>query len=169
MRDATSIGRVALLHPAIRQEVAELIDKAEANLPSNSKVRIVQGLRTKDEQDALYAQGRTKPGHIVTNARFGQSYHCYGLAIDFAIMYDKDNNGSFEVLSWDTNYDFDKDGVSDWQEVVKVFKEAGYTWGGNFNSIKDNPHLEKTFGYNWRVLLQRYNAKDFIEGEYVRL
>mgnify|MGYP006053741235 CR=1 FL=1 len=32
-------------------------------------------LRTNEEQDALYALGRTKPGSVVTNARAGQSSH----------------------------------------------------------------------------------------------
>lgn len=167
MRDAISISRVALLHPKVRDEVSKLIDKIESGFPDNVKVRIVQGLRTKEDQDALYAQGRTKPGPIVTKAKFGQSYHCFGLAFDFAIMYDKDKNGSFEVLSWDTNYDFDKDGVKDWQEVVKPFKDAGWTWGGDFNSIQDDPHLEKTFGYGWRELLAKWNNKEVDAKGYV--
>lgn len=157
MKDAVSIARVAALHPKVRDEVAALIVTIESNLPANAKIRVVQGLRTKEEQDALYAQGRTKAGHIVTNAKFGQSFHCFGLAIDFAIMYDKDNNGSFETLSWDVNYDFDKDGAKDWQEVVRPFEAAGWTWGGRFKSIQDDPHLEKTFGYGWRQLLSLYN------------
>jgi peptidoglycan LD-endopeptidase CwlK len=33
--------------------------------------------RSSIEQDALYAQGRTKPGKIVTNAKGGQSEHNY--------------------------------------------------------------------------------------------
>lgn len=171
MKDAISMSRANALHPKIRQEVIDIITSIESDkLPDNAKIRIVQGIRTKGEQDALYAQGRTKPGSIVTNAKFGQSYHCFGLAIDFAIMYDKDNNGSFETLSWDENYDFDKDGVKDWQEVVQAFKFLGWTWGGDFHSIKDNPHLEKTFGINWREMLQRYQSKIFIEGtEYILL
>lgn len=43
---------------------------------------VTDGYRSNAEQDALYAQGRTKPGKIVTNARGGQSFHNYGLAID---------------------------------------------------------------------------------------
>lgn len=139
MRDAISVNRVALLHPAVRDEVAAIIDTVEAQWPANMKIRVVQGLRTIDEQNALYAQGRTKPGHIVTNAKGGRSFHNFGLAIDFAIMYDKDNNGSFEVLSWDLNYDFDKDGYSDWQEVVQAFKAKGWAWGvmGEWLKVKD--------------------------------
>jgi peptidoglycan L-alanyl-D-glutamate endopeptidase CwlK len=162
MRDANSIQKVKLLHPKVRDEVSMLITKIEDGFPETVKIRIVQGLRTIDEQNALYAQGRTKPGAIVTNAKGGSSYHNYGLAIDFAIMYDKDGNGSFETLSWDLSYDFDKDGIKDWQEVVKAFKDAGWKWGGDWTSIKDNPHLEKTFDHNWKELLEKYKSKDFI-------
>ncbi len=164
MRDAVSVGRVALLHPKLRDEIASIIDVIEAKWQPNMKVRIVQGLRTIDEQNALYAQGRTKEGQIVTNAKGGSSYHNYGLAIDFAIMYDKDNNGTFEALSWDVNYDFDKNGVSDWQEVVQPFKAAGYEWGGDWKSIKDDPHLQKTFGHKWQDLLADYKAGKFVDG-----
>ena len=163
MRDVVSIERANKLHPAIRQEVIDTITKIEnESFPSTIRIRIVQGLRTIEEQNELYAQGRTRPGSIVTNAKGGSSYHNYGLAFDFVIMYDKDNNGSYEAVSWDVNYDFDKDGVKDWQEVVKAFKTLGYTWGGDFKSIVDSPHIEKTFSHNWRDLLEKYNSKDFI-------
>lgn len=170
MRDKISIPRVEKLHPKIRNEVKELIEKAESKFPATVAVRIVQGLRTFTEQDALYAQGRTKPGPRVTNSKAGQSYHNFGLAIDFALLYDKDGNGTYETLSWDLMKDFDKDGIADWMEVVDVFEDAGYTWGGRFNSFKDNPHLEKHFGVHWKELLKRHNARDFIEQvEYVRV
>jgi len=163
MRDSISIPRIELLHPAIRDEVKKLIGVAELWLPQTA-IRIVQGLRTFAEQDALYAQGRTKPGNRVTNSKAGQSYHNYGLAIDFALLYDKDNNGTFESLSWDTLKDFDKDGEADWMEVVDIFEDANYTWGGRFHSIQDNPHLEKTFGINWKQMLIRYEQKNFVPG-----
>lgn len=169
MRDKVSIDRVNALHPAIRDEVRNLIIIAEDKLP-HTAIRIVQGLRTFAEQDALYAQGRTKKGPKVTNSKGGQSFHNYGLAIDFALLYDKDRNGTFEALSWETLKDMDMDGEADWMEVVEIFEEAGYTWGGRFKSIKDDPHFEKTFGYNWKALLQLHEQKKFIPGTtYVRI
>ena len=165
MRDTISIQRVALLHPTRREEVKAIIDKAEANFPANMAIRIVQGLRTFPEQDALYQQ-RPK----VTNAKGGQSLHNYGLAIDFAIMHDKDNNGFFEELSWNTVLDFDKDGKIDWQEVVTEFEKAGWEWGGKWRTFKDYPHCQKTGGYTWKQLLLKYKAGDFIPGtSYVNL
>jgi peptidoglycan L-alanyl-D-glutamate endopeptidase CwlK len=169
MRDKISEQRAKLLHPKVRDEVKQLIENAEAGLPANMAVRIVQGLRTIDEQNALYAQGRTKPGNIVTNAKGGSSFHNYGLAIDFAILTDKDGNGSFEDLSWDIKRDNDKDGTADWLEVVKVFEAAGWSWGGKWSSIKDYPHLEKTFGLTWRQLFDRHSKKQFLINEYVTL
>lgn len=170
MKDAISEQRVAQLHPNIRPEVKRLIEQAEATLGQYTAIRIVQGLRTFAEQDTLYAQGRTKPGNIVTNARGGASNHNYGIAIDFAILYDKDKNGSFETLSWDLLADSDHDGERDWMEVVRIFEQANYIWGGSFHSIKDNPHLEKNIGLGWRQLQAKYNARDFILGTtYVNL
>lgn len=162
MKDSLSISRVRLLHPKIRDEVAELIGKIEINNPAFS-IRIVQSLRTIEEQNELWAQGRTKPGNVVTKAKGGSSYHNYGLAFDFAILY----SGK---ISWDLDADIDHDGKADWMEVVDTFKTNGYTWGGDFHSIPDAPHLEKNFGHNWRDLLIKYNKKDFIPGtQYVNI
>lgn len=170
MRDKVSIPRIEALHPKIRTTVKSLIEAAEDKLGPMAAIRIVQGLRTFSEQDALYAQGRTKPGNRVTNSKGGQSYHNYGLAIDFAILYDKDGNGTFETMSWDTKLDADHDGEADWMEVVDIFEGAGFTWGGRFHSIVDNPHFEMTFGANWRTMLFMYNNKQFLEGtQYVRV
>lgn len=164
MRDKVSYQRAQLLHPAVREEVINLIDQAEKQLPAGIAIRIVQGLRTIAEQNELYAQGRTKPGNIVTNAKGGSSYHNYGLAIDFAILVDKDGNGTYDELSWDIKKDNDKDGVADWLEVVKVFEAAGWEWGGKWSSIKDMPHMQKTFGLKWQELYYRYEKKQFIDG-----
>lgn len=172
MRDTASVSKVELLHPAIRDEVKTLIDKAEDQLPKNMGIRIAQGLRTIEEQDALYAQGRTKPGSIVTKAKGGQSYHNFGLAIDFCLVIDTNGDGKFDVVSWNTGADTDKDGVPDWNEVVKVFTDAGYEWGGAWSTIKDAPHLQKRFGHpqNPSDLLEKYKKGDFITGtRYVTL
>lgn len=170
MRDKISLQRAQQLHPAVREEVIRLITEIETGFPPNIAVRIVQGLRTIEEQNALYAQGRTKSGNIVTNARGGSSFHNYGLAIDFAILIDKDGNGTYDEMSWDIKKDNDKDGVADWLEVVKVFEAAGWEWGGRWSSIKDYPHVQKTFGYRWQLLLTKHNAKEFITGtNYVRI
>lgn len=78
--DSVTQKRIQLLHPKLRDEVTFLVNQANAQLTKHSEVRIVQALRTIEEQNELYAQGRTKAGKKVTNAKGGQSYHNYGLA-----------------------------------------------------------------------------------------
>jgi len=81
----------------------------------------------------------------VTNAKGGQSIHNYGLAFDIVILFDLDGNGTFETASWKQDKYF--------KLVVNFFKSKGYTWGGDWNSFKDNPHFQKDFGYTWRTLI----------------
>lgn len=163
MRDAISIPRINLLHPAIRNEVLQTIGEIESGWPVNVAIRIVEGLRTIQQQNDLYAQGRTKPGKIVTKAKGGSSFHNYGIAFDFALLYDKDGNGSYETLVWDENNPH-------WKQVVKAFEIKAWFWGGNFSTIHDAPHLEKTFGNTWQECLAKHKAKDFVAGtEYIKL
>lgn len=172
MRDKYSPERVAQLHPKVRVEVAALIDKIEAGLPKHLAIRIVEHFRSIEYQNELYAKGRTKPGSIVTNAKGGSSYHNYGLAVDFAILVDKDGNGTYDELSWDIKKDNDKDGTADWLEAVKIFEAAGWEWGGKWSSIKDYPHVQKTFGKSVQQLLAMYNAgQTFVDNghKYVKL
>ena len=158
MVDKVSEEKIKTLHPILRDEIRVLIDKINTcTLTGVAKVRIAQGLRTFAEQDALYAQGRTKPGKIVTKAKGGQSIHNYGLAIDIVLII----NG--KEASWDTKKDFDKDQQSDWMEVVTEFKKAGWIWGGDWSTFKDMPHFEKTKGLTLKQIQEKYNKKDFIK------
>lgn len=151
MKDQTSIQRIAQLHPDVREGFQNFITDAENAL--NITIRIVQGLRTFAEQDALYAQGRTKPGNIVTYSPAGTSYHNYGLAVDVVPI---DETGK---MNW--NYDFKK--------LVPFAEKYGITWGGNFPH-PDLDHFENKKGFNWRDLLHKRQINDFILGtDYVIL
>ncbi len=150
MRDATSIARLNLLHPKARPIFQHFIEQCETAY--NVTIRIVQGLRTFAEQDALYAQGRTKPGKIITFAKGGQTYHCYGAAVDLLIIENGKGN-------W--NFDYTR---------LLHFMPAGMVWGGSFSNLKDLDHFELKFGLNWRDMLAKYNAKDFIQGtQYINI
>lgn len=148
--DAITIERIKLAHPKVRSELQGLYQKANNVLGKNVRLRFAHVYRSPAEQDALFKQ-RPK----VTNAKAWQSIHNYGLAFDIVLLIDKDNNGTFETATWDTLKDFDGDKVADWMEVVKVFKDAGWEWGGDWNNFKDAPHFQKDFGFNWQVLKQR--------------
>jgi peptidoglycan L-alanyl-D-glutamate endopeptidase CwlK len=147
MKDKLTLERISYLHPKLREEAIDIYDEVVLALTGKAICRFSFTFRTFAEQDALYAQGRNKPGRIVTNAKGGQSYHNYGLAIDIALLIDKDGNGTHETASWDIKTDFDKDGKSDWQEIVAIFKRYGWSWGGDWKFL-DTPHFQKTFGYS---------------------
>lgn len=165
MIDTPTINRINALHPKIRSEVKEIVSYINTHiLTGKAKVRIAQGTRTWAEQAALYAQGRTKPGKIVTNAKAGESIHNYGLAIDIVLMVDTDGNGTFETASWDTVKDWDGDKKSDWIEVVNYFKSKNWVWGGDWKSFKDMPHFEKTFGKSLRDLQTLHTNKKWVSG-----
>ena len=117
---------INLLHPRLRKIVPQIIAECKAQgLP----VLVTQTMRTKAEQDALYAQGRTKPGNIVTNAWYPNSAHCWGVAFDFC----RNIKGR--------EYD-DSDGF--FARVAAIAKPYGLTWGGDWKNFVDRPHLELT-------------------------
>ena len=142
MFDEKTIERIELMHPSIREQLKKDYLEINNNLPKGVRLRFTQTLRTNAEQDELYAQGRTKKGSKVTNAKGGQSIHNYGLAFDIVILLDKDNNGSFESVSWEVD--------KYWFRVVNFFKLRCWTWGGDFKSLYDAPHFEYTQGKNWK-------------------
>ena len=116
----------------------ELVEKAAAK---GIRIIITDGFRSIEEQDELYAQGRTKPGKIVTNRKGGESYHNYGLAVDFAIKL-----SSGRVL-WDLKYDGNKNGRPDWFEVAELAKELGFTWGGDWEKFTDSSSANRIWPY----------------------
>lgn len=157
--DKITAQRIALLHPKLRDEVTQIIKEIDAKVSTpNSFVRITQGLRTFEEQDALFNQ---RPR--VTKARGGESIHCYGLAIDICFIVDG-------KPTWETKKDWNKNHQSDWMEVVQIFKAHGFVWGGDWKTFVDMPHFDKSFGYTWKQLLVKYKKGDFIAGtKYVNI
>ena len=74
-----SSNSIKSLNPRVAVLAQKFLDLTIAN---NLDVRITNAFRSWDEQDRLYAQGRTLPGSLVTNAQGGDSYHNWGLAFD---------------------------------------------------------------------------------------
>lgn len=153
--DQVTKDRINKLHPMVREEVIQIIKECDEALTGRAKVRITQGLRTFEEQNKLYAIGRTISGKKITNAKGGQSIHNYGLAVDICLMIDG------TTASWDTAKDWDGDKIADWDECVKIFARYGWDWGGNWKTFKDLPHFEKkaiptqkgSVKTSWRMLM----------------
>jgi peptidoglycan L-alanyl-D-glutamate endopeptidase CwlK len=140
-KDPITLKRIDLLHPDERSRAHAMYDEICLALSGRAICRFTHTLRTDKEQEALFAQGRTTPGKIVTWARGGESYHNYGLAFDIALIIDG------KTASWDTIKDFDGDRVADWMEVVAIAKKYGWEWGGDWPRKKrDMPHFQKRRG-----------------------
>jgi len=159
--DKLSLNRIKMLHPKLRQEVEQIYrELVKQRIP----VRITDTLRTFKEQEALYAIGRTKPGSIVTKAKPGQSYHNYGLALDFCLL---TNDG--REATWNRAADLNLNQKADWDEVVALFKHYGWEWGGEWASFKDYPHLQKTFGFSTAKLLDMHSNANVDSEGYVKI
>jgi peptidoglycan L-alanyl-D-glutamate endopeptidase CwlK len=131
------------VNPIVAVKRDQLIQRAAQK---GINIVITDDFRSAEEQDKLYARGRTAEGTIVTHVEGGESYHNYGLAIDFALLL-KDG-----TVVWDLKRDDNKNGKSDWMEVVTIGKELGFEWGGDWYGFKDYPHLEMDFGLSIREL-----------------
>lgn len=92
---------------------------------------VVHTHRTYAEQDALFEQGRSEPGRIVTNARGGESWHNFRRAIDVAF---EDHMGD---PKWD---DLTDDEIDDWELLGLMGKKIGLVWGGDW-AIGDYGHF----------------------------
>lgn len=94
--------------------------------------------RDNECQDALYAQGRTKPGRIVTKAKAGQSFHNYRCAFDVVPVV----NGK---PVWD-------EADSAWATIGRLGTQIGLEWAGNWTTFKETPHFQYTGGKTLKQL-----------------
>lgn len=157
--DEITLQRIKLAHPKIRVQLLQDYKDANNLLGKGCRLRFSHVYRSPKEQHEIFLK-RPK----VTNADVWQSIHNYGLAFDVVLLYDKDNNGTFEAVSWDTKFDGDKDGISDWLEITKLFTSRGYTNGFISNGKKwDLPHFQKDFGYKWKALKNMIDAENVIK------
>ena len=129
-QDRLTEGNIYNLHPQVLSLVKRLI------LECGESLTIVSTLRTFKEQERLYAQGRTTAGAIVTNARAGESYHCYGLSLDFRF----ENDPLFNAPYWR------------WKKIGELWESYGGIWGGRFDGLNDLGHLEWHPNFLWEDL-----------------
>ena len=127
--DPRSARNLDTLEPQTRRLVTELLRRC---LADGMTFKVTSGTRTFSEQDALYAQGRTKAGDIVTNAKAGSSWHNYALAADLTLF---DPSGKKPI--WD-GIEYDRMG--------RIAKELGLEWGGDWKRFKDRPHVQRNIG-----------------------
>ena len=122
--DSRSAGNIATLRKDAQAKAREWLLKC---LEAGINVKIICGNRTYQEQDALYAQGRSKAGTKVTNAPAGYSWHNFGVGWDFVV--------------------FDANGQPQWESPLmercgKIAESLGLEWGGHWTGFQDTPHIQ---------------------------
>jgi len=129
------------LHPKVKELAEKHIAKCKE---AGIDLLVYCTYRSIKEQDALYAQGRTKPGKKITNARGGQSMHNFRVAYDCGPVV----NGK---IDWNNTKLFVK--------IGEIGELLGLEWGGCFKSIVDLPHFQYTQGLS---------LKDFQAGKTIK-
>ena len=156
MKDPKNQVKIDKLHPKARAIFTAFINELENEF--DLVVHVVSGYRSFAEQQAIYNQGRSKPGKVISWAKPGSSWHNYGLAID--------------VCPWLPDHS-DLDWTYDFSEWADIAVKHGLTWGGgpDFPKDKKDPdHFEFKAGHTIKQLLQKHIAGDFIPGtEYVNI
>lgn len=127
----TAISKLEGVHPKLGEKITRILyATAELGFP----MVVTAGVRTTEQQQALYAQGRTAPGAIVTNTdgvRTRSNHQAkadgFGYAVDCAFLVDG-------KPSWDEAHP--------WALYGAMVKASGLTWGGEWVRIVDRPHAE---------------------------
>lgn len=120
-----------LLEP-VRKRAEELLYLCKKN---DIDLLIYCTYRDLDAQATIYAQGRTKPGAIVTYARPGDSWHNWQRAFDCVPL--RAGRPVWSTRGNDKNL---------WSKVGELGVVAGLEWGGNWTRHPDYPHFQDKTG-----------------------
>jgi peptidoglycan L-alanyl-D-glutamate endopeptidase CwlK len=122
------------LHPKVKELALRLLEEARRQ---GLNAKVIDTFRSPERQDYLYAQGRTRAGNIVTNARGKDmcSYHNWRLAFDcIQNMPGKEYDAAFLA------------------KLGRIGQSIGLEWGGSWITFKDAPHFQYTFGLSIKDL-----------------
>ncbi|MGI8316699.1 peptidoglycan-binding protein [Halobacillus mangrovi] len=144
-----SVNNMGAVEDRVAEKAAQLISIAYME---GIFVQISSGYRSLEEQARLYGKGRPsyrwngknygRSGSIVTYAKPGESIHNKGRAIDFFLV---TKDGQTALWKVDKN----------WHRVGAIGKSLGFTWGGDWKSFKDYPHLELAHDSSSSAVLKR--------------
>lgn len=127
VRDPEHLERLTGVHPALVTAVQTVV----LRFP----MFVVQGVRTAEQQQRLWRQGRSTPGPVVTNCdgfhtRSNHQPHADGLgyAVDLAFLPTDELPDPFDLRH-------------PWQAYGLLGESLGLIWGGRFK-LRDYDHLE---------------------------
>jgi hypothetical protein len=140
---------IATLNVGFQKQVRGWVNEM---VTSRIEPLIYCGMRSMEEQSALYQKGRTDGSKkIVTKARPGESYHNYGLAFDWVPLKRTAKNADLWVANWD-----DETAFRLGEHVGLSFGLAGISW--------ETGHLQSSKYKSWRDIprnsVEQVKAKD---------
>ena len=150
--DTRSAENLQTLLLAVRPVFSQLVlagKKIAAKYGCDYKA--IGGTRTYAEQAALYAQGRTKPGNVVTRAKPGFSNHNFGIAIDNGVFRGNEYLDSSEPATAEKIHRE----LSEW---AKKNMPGEIEWGGDWRSFPDTPHFQFKTGLTLAQMRARVAA-----------
>lgn len=124
MLSSISLARLGEVHPALRKRILQL----DEMIPSVN-LQISQGLRSWAQQNALYAQGRTSPGAIVTDVPAGYSAHNFGYAVDVVPE---------DIIPGQPDWNVTHPA---WVKILMTAPSCGLAEGAAWRTFPDDPHL----------------------------
>ena len=130
--DSVSEARLQSVYPPLADRVRRM---AVMLALEGIDIRVVQAFRTTAEQQALYEQGRSHEGKIVTNCQGGHSYHNFGLAVDCC----PSTHGPGEPFDADWHAEHPQ-----WKRMVAIGQSLGLDSGATWRTFKDFPHFQLT-------------------------
>ena len=143
--DERSLKNILTLHKKVQSIFTNWINECKILAKAYGyEYKAISGNRSWDEQAKLYAQGRTSPGKIITNAKPGYSNHNFGIAVDMGVF----KNGKY----LDEN---NPDEAESFHRIAaKTAEKYNIEWGGNWKTFKDYPHFEYKTGKTLSQLRQ---------------
>lgn len=116
------------LNPKAKLACEYLLKACEA---AGLKVIVTETLRTTERQQYLYAQGRTRPGNIVTNCDGvkNKSIHQFGNA--------------FDVCQNIRGKEYEDAVIA---QIGPLGQKIGLEWGGSWKGFVDSPHFQLNDG-----------------------
>lgn len=125
-----SKGRLEGIEPIL----IEIIEEGIVDSPVDFGIPQYGGLRTAEDQNKLYQQGRELPGSIITNVDGydKKSYHQTGKAFDIYAYVDGRASWNIGHLSLIARH------------LQKIADDKGVKleWGGDWKNFKDYPHFQ---------------------------
>lgn len=120
------------LHPLLKPLATQFLSECQKQ---GIDVLITCTYRSPEEQTQLYAQGRTKPGKIVTNAKAGQSKHNFQVGVFPA-------SKAFDTVPMRSGKPVWAASDPLWKSLGEIGRTIGLEWAGDWKTFREYPHFQ---------------------------